>query len=145
MSESINYIIILLAVSIVPFVYGLVIFGLSYARTLTKDIKHKYSRGVLDRLIGLAGQKVLMMEQVQVNYLKKQLKDGKVTKEEIAKLLTGVKHETIRMIKRDATAQNLWKDAQKVFIGDGEALERWISDVIESQVSQIRITKKEDK
>ena len=103
----------------------------------TASIKNDYTRGVLNSMIALAGQKVLALENTEIVYIKQQLAAGKITKDQLPTLLKGVKERAMAQIKADATATGVFKDATNVFMGNESALTTWLSDVVESQVAQL--------
>lgn len=99
--------------------------------------QNNYVQGVLQRLIALAGQKVLMLEQTEVQYLKQQLAAGQISSAQLPGLLMGIKDEAVKAVLQDAKAHGLWAQADKIFNGDGASLDKWLADVIESQVAQL--------
>lgn len=99
--------------------------------------QNNYVQGVMQRLIALAGQKVLMLEQTEVAYLKQQLASGNITQAQLPGLLMGIKDHAVAAVLADAKAHGLWAQADKVFNGDGASLDKWLADVIESQVAQL--------
>lgn len=115
--------------------------AISFFSAQTQRVKSEYIQGVLRRAIELAGQKVLMMEQTVISELKKQLASGKITKEQLPAVLEGVKNSTLEAVKRDAKAQGLWSQLDKVFNGHPGELDAWLNDVIESQVAQLQEAK----
>jgi hypothetical protein len=100
-------------------------------------VKNNYVKGILDRLITLAGQKVLMIEQTEIDFLKKQALAGKVSKDQLPTLLAGAKQAALDAVKTDASAQGLWESALKIFGTNETAMQKWLADVVESQVNQL--------
>lgn len=122
------------------FVITLMVFvkmGITYLAKRTDLISNAQVRETLDKLVSLAGQKVLMMEQTVVAGLKSDLESGKISRNDLPKLLQSVKAQTVASIKRDAAAMGVWKTGCDVF-GNPVSMEMWLEDVIESQVAQLK-------
>lgn len=112
--------------------------GITYLSKRTSLVSNAQMRETLDKLVSLAGQKVLMMEQTIVAGLKADVESGKVSRDDLPKLLQSVKARTVAAIKRDASAMGVWKTGCSTFGNSQEAIERWLEDVIESQVAQLK-------
>jgi len=108
-----------------------------WIKSHTAGIKNAYAKGILDRLITLAGQKVLALENTEIEFLKQEVAAGRVTKEQLPALLKGVKDRAMELIKADANAQGIWKIALQIFLGDTSALSNWLGGVVESHVAQL--------
>lgn len=95
------------------------------------------SKQVLQRLIDLAQQKVLMLEQTVVEDLKDQVRSGKLPVADLPTAAMKVKDSAVQTVKRDADATGLWKEASEIFKGNEADLVTWLADVVESQVCQL--------
>jgi hypothetical protein len=122
---------------VLPKIPGLTQFLIDLARHKASTLKNTYVKSVLDQIIALAGQKVLALENTEIQYLKAQAAAGNITSAELPALLAGIKNTAIQSIKADASAQELWTAALAIFGGNEAALIKWISDLIESHVAQL--------
>lgn len=126
-----------LLVPLLPKIPALTQHLLTWAQSQAAGVKSAYAQGVLNRLIALAGQKVLALENTEVAYLQQQLSSGTITPSQLPALLAGVKQKAVDAVKADAAAQGLWSMALGVFLGDNAGLNNWLGDVIESHVAQL--------
>lgn len=110
---------------------------LDWVKHQAAGVQNAYAAGVLNRLISLAGQKVLALENTEVAYLREQLSSGTITTAQLPTLMAGVKQRAIDAVKADANSQGLWKIALSVFLGSDSALTNWLGDVVESHVAQL--------
>lgn len=108
-----------------------------WLKSHTAGIKNAYAKGILDRLITLAGQKVLALENTEIEFLKQEVAAGRITKDQLPALLKGIKDKAMELIKADANAQGIWKIALQIFLGDTSALSNWLGGVVESHVAQL--------
>ncbi len=126
----------------------LINYGLKYVPGVTQHLfgmgEHKvgtmkdiYVKGILYRFVTLAEQKVLMLENTEIQYIKTQAAAGMVTPAQLPTLLAGVKNKAIEAVKADASAQGLWATATSIFGGNEAALVKWLGDVIESNVAKL--------
>lgn len=102
-----------------------------------KTVKNAFAAGVLQRLADLIAQKVLKVENTIIEDLKEKAKDGKMTKAELLDALANAKKAALEAVKADATAQGLWSMAIEVFLGDENALGRWLGDTLEATVAKL--------
>jgi hypothetical protein len=125
---------------ILPKLPGATAHLFDWMKSRTAGIKNSTMRNVLDHVITLAGQKVLALEQTEVAFIQQQLKDGKISKDQLPALMAGVKQKAIDSVKVDLTAQGLMKDVEGIFGGSPSSMTKWLGDVVESHVSQLPST-----
>jgi hypothetical protein len=97
-------------------------------------IKNLYVQGVLKRITDLAQQKVLYIEQTEIEYLKSEAAAGHVSKDQLPDLLAGAKTTALKAVKNDAEMHGLWDAGVAVFQGNGPALMKFIDEAVESHV-----------
>jgi hypothetical protein len=130
-----------LVLFILPFVFknlpALTANLVEWGKTQAKHVKNNYVSGILQRIIDLIGQKVLMVENSIIEDLKEKAKDGKLTKEELKAGLANAKQAVLDAVKADASAQGLWKLLLGIFLGDENALGKWLGEAVEATVAKL--------
>lgn len=113
---------------------------ISYLHARVASIKDENTRALLDRLVTIAGQKVLMIEQTVIASLRKDLEAGKITKNDLPALLVEAKKQAVASVIRDSAAMGSWQGAVSLF-GKSEDAEKWLGDVVESHVAKMAPSK----
>lgn len=96
---------------------------------------------VMSDLLGLVGQKVMMINQTVVDGLKASLASGAVKPEDKEKVFQEAKDLAMEALKRDAKAQGLWDKALACHGGSEEKLMAWLADAVESKVAAAKAAK----
>jgi hypothetical protein len=119
------------------FIPGLTQHFFTWVQAKVGIVKNEHLKGVLQHVVAFAGQKVLMLENTEIAYLKQQAAAGNISKDQLPKLLQGVKDTAVDATVTDAKATGLWPLAIQFFGGSESSALKWLGDVVESHVSQI--------
>lgn len=111
------------------------LFDWVYAKAGTA--KSAYVAGLLQRLSIIVRDVVLQVENTAIEDLKQKAKDGKLTKEELLEALKNVKNNAVDLAKNHIQLQGLFTLVTTIIFGNEEALTKWISDHIETQVATL--------
>jgi hypothetical protein len=141
LSQIITPVLVMIGLGLVNFLLpkipGATKKGFDWLAGQTSKVKNQYLAGVLQRAAILVRDHVLLLENTEIELLKEKAAKGEITKDALPALLAAVKQKAIDMAKEHATAQDLWKDLLTVFMGNENALMKWLGDQVETQVSTL--------
>jgi hypothetical protein len=100
-------------------------------------VKNQYLSGVLQRLSTLVGQRVLAYENTNIEYLKEAAASGRISADELPRLLAEMKQKLMDEVKKDLSLQGLWTVLLQVFAGDESSLTKYVSSLVETHVAAL--------